>query len=226
VLIALNILAAAWSILLVLRAGEVTSTFSLEEHLLLLAAPLLCGAFSIALLHFHPGLVMLAGSWLALLLVYGPGWFLGLLAAALLATLLAVTGFRRYPGLEASCWVGVGIIVLILMRSLGPWWDELRAQGNLLVTAIERFRKTYGRYPCSLKEAGIDSPVTPLGSWHYRSWHDDSWSSRGHVQKTGFTLSVGRSTDGSPGIFWDSDYRRWQVQKKPAKSPSFNDVDE
>ena len=51
------------------------------------------------------------------------------------------------------------------MRS--PDYPGLKAQGDTLVAAAERYRATHGRYPTSLEAAGVAAPKTRFGPWRY-----------------------------------------------------------
>ena len=48
-----------------------------------------------------------------------------------------------------------------------PNFPALQAQGNTLVSALEAYRQSHGRYPTSLEDAAIARPRTAFGRWYY-----------------------------------------------------------
>lgn len=44
---------------------------------------------------------------------------------------------------------------------------RIEAQRQKLAPALERYRQAHGRYPSTLKEAGLKAPRTPYGRLHY-----------------------------------------------------------
>jgi hypothetical protein len=80
-------------------------------------------------------------------------------------------------------WRGLGVTLLVTVVGtlvvfpplrfavrclpVSPPFDELRRDGEGVISAVERYRAENGRYPESLVIAGVVPPESPCGPWQY-----------------------------------------------------------
>jgi hypothetical protein len=99
--------------------------------------------------------------------------------------------------------LGAGLALAIVLSSLAaflyviyppafypqPDFPRLEAQGETLVTAIERYHSLHGSYPKELKDAGVAAPKTRWGNWEYAIIPGGGYKLNvGKYDRHGFTL--------------------------------------
>jgi hypothetical protein len=58
-----------------------------------------------------------------------------------------------------------------------------------MVDAVERYKSQHGRYPPSLSDAGVSTPLTRYGWWRYGSGGSDYSLELGDYDRYGFLMS-------------------------------------
>ena len=100
--------------------------------------------------------------------------------------------------------VGVLAVCFVAIMSLIPTGPssvpDLKAQGQKLVYAVERYRAEHGEYPPSLRAAGVSAPRTGYGRWQY-----------GRDVGGGFYLKVGDYGRYQFLMKWDYRNKRWYI---------------
>jgi hypothetical protein len=78
---------------------------------------------------------------------------------------------------------------------------SLQAQGQVLVDAAERYKAQTGRYPNTVEQAGVATPVSRYGRWQYKT--DSGGKS--------FSLSVGDYERDGFVMYWTD--RGWSIDQ-------------
>jgi hypothetical protein len=85
----------------------------------------------------------------------------------------------------------VGNFVYMVLINGSPSPETLRAlqaEGKAMVDAVERYKSQHGRYPPSLAEAGVSTPLTRYGWWRYGSDGSDYSLELGDYGRYGFLM--------------------------------------
>jgi len=107
------------------------------------------------------------------------------------------------------------IAIMLMVALVGCGRDEftaaararVEATGDPIIQRIEEFKKTSGRYPTDLTEAGIESPETELGKFRYERYQLDSGEY--------FRLTAGTFREHGLELGWDSGpgAQRWDIEE-------------
>jgi hypothetical protein len=84
---------------------------------------------------------------------------------------------------------GLGVAAVLWWSAEYPSRPALKAQGEQLIVAIERYRDRYGVYPQSLADGGITPPWHGYGPWRYESSGDYFSITVGDYGRDWFELS-------------------------------------
>jgi hypothetical protein len=87
------------------------------------------------------------------------------------------------------------VLVAIVWSASIPSYDDLRRDGDLMATAVDRYKLKNGRYPESLEEAGVVAPECLYAPWRYVCYGDHYRLSVGDLDRDGFVLTY-RSVSG------------------------------
>jgi len=95
--------------------------------------------------------------------------FGGIVIAIIAVIFFVPRGFRVITVLAFSFIISTGTL---LYEELAPTYDDLKAQGKILVDEIEQYHAQNNRYPYSLDKADIILPNTRYGRWVYEAEND------------------------------------------------------
>ena len=95
----------------------------------------------------------------------------------------------RHPLSMLAALAVAAVLAAVAWVVTAPSFNDLKRDGDRMVTAAERFRQENGRYPESLAAAGVVSPKSRYGPWRYKSEGGDAFSlSVGDYGKHGFVF--------------------------------------
>jgi hypothetical protein len=84
--------------------------------------------------------------------------------------------------------VGLGLWGVVVGTPSERTLRDLQAEGQALAEAAERHRVRTGRYPATLAEAGVSTPLTRYGWWRYGSDGDSFTLELGDYQRFAFQM--------------------------------------
>ena len=128
----------------------------------------------------------------------------------------------RFLVLGTLVFVVIGAIARFFPHSLSPELQAVQAQGDSVVSAIERYRSVLGQPPRTLDELAptyltvVPSPPWGTRAWRYRRWVGDSvlpeqGSTEGIPASlvVNYTLAVSSSAMSDSIFYYSSRLKNW-----------------
>jgi prophage antirepressor-like protein len=128
--------------------------------------------------------------------------------------------------LGALAFVVVGALTRLIPTSMSPQLEAVQAQGDSVVSAIERYRSVLGQPPHTLEElvptylVAVPSPAWGTRAWRFTRWIGDSVlpqeGSTGSLPGSlvpDYTLAVSSGPMSDSIFYYSSRLKRWSLDR-------------
>ena len=128
--------------------------------------------------------------------------------------------------LGALVFVVVGALTRLIPRSIGPELQAVQAQGDSVVSAIERYRSVLGQPPHTLDELAPTYLTTiPTPPWGTHAWRLTRWIGDSVLPQEGstgslpgslvpdYTLAVSSGPMSDSIFYYSSRLKRWSLDR-------------